>query len=255
MPAVISGQQNLSAAALNVKRGTSGIVGLSLAKDGTTATTLDITLTAAAYAIMADGSFLDAVIAPTFVSTTLTGLSVNGNYFVWLDISTDGLMTPVWSALLTAAAAPSTAAINVGSLTVGSNVITANTVLVTGSFLSKFGAIATIGSPPTIAVSTNAGVGATAVVSPGSTNLAGYITITTGTTPWTVGTVATVTYSAPMPNGSVVILEPISAVTAVFGLTFPMYAIGSKTGFTLGLGVVESTAGHVYAIGYMVIGI
>lgn len=127
--------QNFESSDLIAMMSGGGYRGISAAADGTTASTLDITIAGSGvvYALLADGTFFPAAVlqAMSAASLKLAGNTVNGTYKLWLDTSTDSLYTPVFS-ISAAGSPPSTRAIAVGTITVASNVISAYVVVTAG---------------------------------------------------------------------------------------------------------------------------
>lgn len=139
-------QQNLADQELTVlglQPGT--FYGISAAIDGSINTQLDITIAGYAVALLNDGTVLSAA-APAvpvpvasvgaqsvaLVSTTIGNLTANGTYYLWLDHSTDGLNSPVWS-VAAGNASPSVNAIPIARVVVAGNVLSAVTPLAIGS--------------------------------------------------------------------------------------------------------------------------
>lgn len=101
--------------------------GITAAADGTTASTLDITIAGSGqvYALLGDGNFIPPaqLQAVTAANLKLAGNTVNGTYKLWLDLAGDGI-TPVFS-VAAAGTPPSARAVAVGTVTVAANVISA----------------------------------------------------------------------------------------------------------------------------------
>lgn len=143
---------------------------------------------------------------------------------------------------------------NVGSGTTNSYGlnITANTGA-TNNYAALFaGAVVNGGSAPSIAGGTGAGTSPTVGII--GCNSGGIITITTGATPGTSAIVATVTYIAPFPNGSSVVLYPANAATAILSGTSMVLTAGGTTTFTITSGAVALTTLTAYSWNYQVIG-
>ena len=114
--------------------GVQGFAGIGATGSGTTVT---ITVTPPAWAVLADGTTLTDKLA----STTATASSTNGSYTLWLDYTfSAGDYQPVWSV---AASAPSSNAIAIAAVTVSSNAISAVTVNPTGPTFPLSGAFQT----------------------------------------------------------------------------------------------------------------
>ncbi len=114
--------QSVTPEAVNEALGISGYAGITAAADGTTASTLDVTVAATAWALLADGTLLGAP-DEHLASTTIPGNTVAGTYTLWLDDTwgnNDDI--PAWSV---AAVAPSTRALAVATVTVAAGVISA----------------------------------------------------------------------------------------------------------------------------------
>lgn len=114
--------QNRTPEALFAMLGASGFAGITAAADGTTASTLDITVSGTAWALLTDGTMLNAT-SGQLVTTSLTGNTTNGAYTLYLDYAWGNEdVKPVWSV---AATAPSANALAVASVTVAGGVVSA----------------------------------------------------------------------------------------------------------------------------------
>lgn len=114
--------------------------------------------------------------------------------------------------------------------------------------------IVTAGTSPTIAVGAGAGTGGSATLNANATNLAGTVSITTGTIPLASSTLATITFNgAGYPNGSIVVVSPANALTAALSGASTAILIGGTTTMVLTSGTVALGVG-TYAWNYVVIG-
>lgn len=113
-------------------------------------------------------------------------------------------------------------------------------------------------SAPTIAAGTGAGTTPTVTVGSGSTDLAGYLNITTGTIPAGANaTVATITFNVAYGSApTAVILTPANSVTALLsGITmcYVDQASTSTTVFVIKSGTTALTAATAYKFFYTII--
>lgn len=114
--------------------------------------------------------------------------------------------------------------------------------------------ITSSGTIPTIATGAGAGGGATATVVSRSTNLAGAVTLTTGTLPLAASTLATLTFAnGGFPNGATVIFSPANALTQALGVGATVLAVANATTVVLTSGTIALGAG-VYSWNYIVVG-
>jgi hypothetical protein len=124
-----AGMQEKSVAGLLADLGVTGFGGIAATIDGTVNTTIDVTVSAGAWAVLADGTIL----ASELVTTTLTGNTTNGTTSLWLDYATGGAQgtsyTPAWSV---AASAPSTNAIKIATVVISGAVLSSVTMVGTG---------------------------------------------------------------------------------------------------------------------------
>ncbi len=163
--------QNLQTQGVAVLKGITGFSGISAAIDGTTASTLDVTVTATGWAQLVDGTILYAASpsAPVpvatvgaqstaLVSTSFTGLtSATGSPFtLWLDKSADGLNGPLWTIQSSATAAPTVTAIQIATFAVSGSVIVTGSVVVFSQPYTSFllHENITFASPTTVVVGT-----------------------------------------------------------------------------------------------------
>lgn len=120
--------------------------------------------------------------------------------------------------------------------------------------LPSLPSMVTSGTAPTIAVGAGAGGGATVTVAARSTNLAGAITLTTGTIPLAASTLATLTLAnGGFLNGATIILSPANALTQALGVGATVLAVANATTVTLTSGTLALGAG-VYSWNYIIVG-
>jgi len=103
---------------------------------------------------------------------------------------------------------------------------------------------------PTIAVSANAGTGATATLGAGSTDVSGTITLTTGSGAYSNGTNLTVTFNRAYATAPFVILTPANDMSA--SSTKGWYPGSTTTTFTVKNDIAAS-ASYVYKFNYLII--
>lgn len=114
--------------------------------------------------------------------------------------------------------------------------------------------ITTSGTSPTISVGAGAGTGGSATLNANATNLAGTVSVTTGTIPLASSTLATITFNgAGYPNGSILVVSPANALTAALSGASTAILIGGTTTMVLTSGTVALGVG-TYAWNYVVIG-
>lgn len=120
----------------------------------------------------------------------------------------------------------------------------------------KVGHLLGSGSLPTIAAGSGAGIG-TATLSAGSTDMRGVITVTPSGSPSSSTAVATVTFSAPYPQGSPMVVQIDEVNPAAIALS-GQAAVGatswSSTGFTISVGSTALAASTTYTWSYVVVG-
>lgn len=110
-----------------------------------------------------------------------------------------------------------------------------------------------VGSAPSIAAGAGAGTGPTVSVVAGSTDRAGTVSVTTGTSPTAAGVVATVTFSsAKAAAPTVVILTPGNVNGAALQSSFYVSS-KSATGFVIQHRGTSLTAAVNYQLFYLVI--
>lgn len=144
--------------------------------------------------------------------------------------------------------------IAVASQAYASNASNLGSGTVNASRLPNPAQITTAGTSPTIAVGAGAGTGGSAAISSKATNLAGTVSITTGTLPVASSTLATVTFNGSgYPNGSVVVVSPANALTAALSGASTAILIGGTTTMVLTSGTVALGVG-TYSWNYLVIG-
>ena len=108
-------------------------------------------------------------------------------------------------------------------------------------------------SATTNAPGTGAGTGASTTVT--GTDMAGSISITTGTTPATAATIITITFGVPLSAApSAIVISPANAVTAALGTAAPFITSVLTTGFSLSSNAVALTAATTYMWYFIVIG-
>lgn len=114
-----------------------------------------------------------------------------------------------------------------------------------------------IGTSSTPGIVAGTGAGTSPTVSVTGTDLAGKVTVTTGTLPTgTNATVATITYASSYayPAGSYVVLYPANAITATLSGVSMVYVNGTTTTFVITSGTTALTAASTYVWNYHVIG-
>lgn len=239
---------------------TSQIAGLGLGSASTKSTSYFDLAGAAAAALSA---------AQTYASTltTLSSLSLPASQVTGL---TNGTVTSVGMTVPTALLSVSPASVTTsGTFAVSLPTQSANTVfsgpsaspsatptfrLLAAADLPKQPSITTSGTVPTIAVGAGAGSGGSAAISSTATNLAGTVSITTGTIPVGSATLATITYNGSgFPNGSIVVISPANASTAALSGTSAVIALGTTTTIVFTSGTVALGAG-TFSWNYIVIG-
>jgi hypothetical protein len=110
------------------------------------------------------------------------------------------------------------------------------------------------GTAPTVAVNANAGSGGSATLDSHATDLAGQISLTTGTASWATGTQATVTLGTPLQTAGYVTLTPANAAAAsIWATVKPYVTLTGLTAFNVAFQVADS-AQHAMAINYIVHG-
>ena len=103
---------------------------------------------------------------------------------------------------------------------------------------------------PTVAAHANAGTGASASLSASSNDVAGAITLTSGTSAFGTGTQATVTFNRSYTTAPIVILTPTNATAA--GSNKEWYPTSTTTTFTISTGQVMSGP-FTYVFNYLII--
>ena len=98
-----------------------------------------------------------------------------------------------------------------------------------------------ITTAPTTTTNGNAGSSASSSLS-SSTDVAGLLTLTTGSGSYSVGTQATVNFSTAYSVAPIVVITPEDATTALLMSTRGIYVQGSTSGFTLNFGSAETTS-------------
>lgn len=96
--------------------------GITVAKDLSVNTQLDITVGAGAWVLLGDGQFHDTNGGYPLASTNITGLTVNGTYTLWCDQTVYNSTTP--PAFTVSVVAPSIYSAAIATVVVGGNVIT-----------------------------------------------------------------------------------------------------------------------------------
>lgn len=109
-------------------------------------------------------------------------------------------------------------------------------------------------STPTVAVGTGAGTtGASAIMKAGSTDTAGQVQVTRGTTGWLANPLATITFATAYANAPTVIISPASTSAAIQQRDLGMsVGTATTTGFTIDVATADSNSGLTYW-NYMVI--
>ena len=129
-----------------------------------------------------------------------------------------------------------------GALTVNKSLTLASTVIASGS-------------APSLAAGAGAGTGPTVTLGANSSDLAGSISVTTGTIPTLSAVIVTLTYAAgAFPHGSIVILTAGNSATAGLNSTGMVFPTGSSTTFTITAGTVALAAATTYVWNYLVVG-
>lgn len=106
---------------------------------------------------------------------------------------------------------------------------------------------------PTFTVSANAGTSAAASLT-NATDVAGKISLTTGTAGWAVGTQITITYNKPYTTPPVVILTPTNALAAgAFNVKNAFVTSNFTTFFTINFGFAETVSAKIYTWNYYII--
>lgn len=109
---------------------------------------------------------------------------------------------------------------------------------------------------PSVSAHSNAGTGASAALASGSTDSAGQVQLTTGTTPAGNGTIVTVTFAKAYSAAPFVALQKANANAAGLfnNITSVEYVAASTTNFEIKVdGPIEPSLNH-YAWNYHVIG-
>jgi hypothetical protein len=110
------------------------------------------------------------------------------------------------------------------------------------------------GTAPTVAVNANAGTSGTAALDSNATDLAGTLTLTTGSASWAAGTQATVTFGTPFQKAVYVTISPANTAAAQLWSTLKPYTtLTGLTALNLAFQVADSAA-HTLAITYIVHG-
>jgi hypothetical protein len=126
--------QDVSGNGLLAALGAAGYRGITAVQNGTTANSIDVAISGTrAYAVLKDGTVLTlAALTGAAGLAVITGVA-NGAQSVWIDCSTDGENTPVWSA---GASAPAGGrAIAVATFTASAGAIGTVTVATAGMVL------------------------------------------------------------------------------------------------------------------------
>lgn len=114
------------------------------------------------------------------------------------------------------------------------------------------------GSTPTIAAGAGAGSSPTVSVSATGTDLAGYIDVTTGSTPGTSATVVTVTFASAWASAPVVLLVPANNATKALSVAQQVFIDAntgvSTTAFVITSGGTALTGATAYRWSYVVMG-
>jgi hypothetical protein len=116
-----------------------------------------------------------------------------------------------------------------GNLNITGNTNISGTLDITGNLLIA-GHIVPIGVLPKISPTSSAGTGATAVLSHGSTDISGNITLTTGSSP-AVGNQFNLKFTSPYKITPIVIITPNNALTGASNLG--AYVSETTTGFSI----------------------
>jgi hypothetical protein len=106
---------------------------------------------------------------------------------------------------------------------------------------------------PTISVSTNAGTGATALLTSKSNDVVGNIVFTSGNGAISSGSQCTVTFFKPYTSPPIVILTPTNRYTAWAMSNKEIFPLTSTTGFTITFGVLPNASPVGHEWNYMVI--
>lgn len=137
-----------------------------------------------------------------------------------------------------------------GAQTLGATLTLTNNLTVSASIIGNH--YFDHGGTPTIVAGTGAGTSPTISIT--GTDQEGFVNLTTGTLPSTSSTIATITYNSgfTFPNGSVVVLFPANAATALLSGTSMIYASGFTTGWSFTSGTVNLIAATPYQWFYQI---
>ena len=134
------------------------------------------------------------------------------------------------------------------TINIASNINVSGTLNITGDLLIA-GHIVPIGTLPQINPNLSAGVGASAVLSTGSTDISGNITLTTGTTT-SLGSMLNLVFTSPYKITPIVIITPNNSLTGSSNLG--AYVSETTTGFSLNF-TKAPISNSTYSWNYVVI--
>lgn len=154
--------QVLTPEAEDQHKGISGFFGISAAIDGTTASTLDITVAANAFAELLDGTLLDTsstLNVNPLANATITGLTTTGSYTLYLGYTyLNGALSPLFYAALTSVG-PTTVGVDIpiATFAVAANVVTTGSVTAAAVVGSAHNQLKTLAIPFVFGSTTVAG--------------------------------------------------------------------------------------------------
>lgn len=146
-----------------------------------------------------------------------------------------------------------TSGVPTGSGNKGTFNVDARYIDVTSSPIINLSKVKTAGSIPAIAADAGAGGGATASILTGSTDLAGRVSITTGTLTLATGSQVTITFAEAFDTGTFVNITPVNATAAIAESTLGVYVPSGATTFSIAVGIAASPT-TTYTWNYSVVG-
>ncbi|MHB8362351.1 MAG: Kelch repeat-containing protein, partial [Patescibacteria group bacterium] len=134
---------------------------------------------------------------------------------------------------------------------IGGNINISGNLNLSGN-LAVGGHIISTGGIPTFVINSNAGVGASATLNSGSTDTAGTVDFTTGTTSLNSGTQFTIQFKTPYTSPPKVMITPSNPVTGINMDALGVYVTETTKGFSIDFSKVASSS-SLFSWNYFVI--